>query len=121
MNVTAVARRDGRWWAISVPEVEGAFTQTRRLDQVPDMVADAVGMLLEIDPATVEVTVEPHTDRDSLVAEAREAREAADQAANIASAAMRKAARELLDDGLTVRDAGRLLEVSPQRISQLVA
>lgn len=121
MKVTAIAQRSGNWWAVHVPEVPGAFTQARRLDQVADMAAEAVTLLLEVDEATIEVTVEPHTDKDSLIAQAREAREVADRAADEASTMMRQAARELLADGLTVRDAGRLLQVSPQRISQLVA
>ena len=40
MEVTAVCRRSGNWWAVEIPEVEGAFTQARRLDQVADMAAD---------------------------------------------------------------------------------
>lgn len=41
------------------------------------------------------------------------------QAADRASAATREAVATLLHAGLTVRDAGRLLELSPQRVSQL--
>lgn len=55
MDVTAVVERSGRWWVITVPEVEGAVTQARRLDQVPHMAADAVAVLLDIDIADVTV------------------------------------------------------------------
>ncbi|MFD3506764.1 hypothetical protein [Nocardia sp. NPDC058666] len=41
MDVTAHASRSGGWWAISVPEVPGLFTQVRRLDQVVATVRDA--------------------------------------------------------------------------------
>lgn len=58
MKVTALATRSGHWWAIEVPEVEGVFTQTRRLEQVPAMVADAVPTMLDVPAGSVEVTVQ---------------------------------------------------------------
>ena len=58
MNVTAVCERSGDWWAVSVPEVEGAFTQAKRLDQVPGMVADAIEVLTGTPAAQVSVTVD---------------------------------------------------------------
>ncbi|RCK68279.1 XRE family transcriptional regulator [Desertihabitans brevis] len=119
MNVTAVARRSGGWWAVEVPEVEGVFTQARRLDQVPHMVTDAVAALLEVDPSTIQVTLAPHTDADDIVAAAREAKAQADAANARASDATRQAVHALLSASLTVRDAGTLLGVSPQRVSQL--
>jgi predicted RNase H-like HicB family nuclease len=57
MDVTAQCTFHGGWWAIKVPEVNGAFSQARSLDEVAEMAADAVGLLLEIDPATVRVRV----------------------------------------------------------------
>lgn len=33
----AHAVRSGNWWAIDVPDVPGAFTQVRRLDQAESM------------------------------------------------------------------------------------
>lgn len=121
MKVTAVAQRSGNWWAVHVPEVDGAFTQARRLDQIPHMAADAVALILGVDASTIDVTVEPHTGKDSLIAQAREAREAVDRAVDEASRVMRHTARELIADGLTVRDVGRVMGVSHQRVSQLVA
>jgi predicted RNase H-like HicB family nuclease len=120
MKITAIAERSGGWWAIRVPEIPGVFSQARRLEQVADMAADAAALMLDQDPADFEVTVEAHTPEDSLIAQARAAREDADRAAELASAKMREAARCLIADEYTVRDAGRLLGVSPQRVSQLV-
>lgn len=121
MKVTAQARRSGGWWAIAVPEVDGVFTQARRLDQVPEQVADAVATMLDIDAADVEVVVEAETVADDVVARARAARAAAEAANGEAAAAMREAAAALIAQDFTVRDAGVLLGVSPQRVSQLVA
>ena len=57
MKVTAKVTRSGDWWAVEVPEVEGAFTQARRLDQIPEMVADAVHLLAGVPAEDVEVTL----------------------------------------------------------------
>ena len=57
MEVTAHCTRADGWWAIEVPEVDGTFSQARSLDEVAIMAADAVGMLLGIDPVTVRVRV----------------------------------------------------------------
>lgn len=59
MRVTALCTRSDGWWAVDVPEVDGAITQARRLDQVPAMVVDAVALLTGEDPTTIEVDVQP--------------------------------------------------------------
>lgn len=57
---TAIATRSDRWWAVEVPAVDGLLTQTRRLDQIPNMVRDALALFPEVDddPAAAEVVVE---------------------------------------------------------------
>lgn len=121
MRVTAKAQRSDGWWAIEVPEVAGVFTQARRLDQIPAMVADAVALVAGVKAADVIVDVEPITDLDSIVAEAREARRIADEAGARASELMRFVLADVVQAGYTVRDAGQLLGISPQRASQLTA
>ncbi|TSD57508.1 hypothetical protein [Aeromicrobium piscarium] len=120
MEVTARATRVGEWWAIEIPEVPGAFTQARRLGQIPGMVRDAVSLLCDVRPDDVDVRLSPVTDYDSKVAEALEAKRAAEAAQERASTAMRAAAWALVHEGhLTVRDAGQVLGLTPQRVSQL--
>lgn len=58
-KLTANAERDGRWWAVTVPEVDGLFTQTRRLDQVEAMVKDAAALLTGEPEDAFEVEVRP--------------------------------------------------------------
>jgi predicted RNase H-like HicB family nuclease len=114
---TAVCRRSGNWWAVSIRELKGVHTQARRLDQVADMARDSIALMLDADPAEVQVSVEPQVPgpvEDALAAR-RHAR-AAERAAEAATAA---AARQLLEEGYTIRDTGRLLGLSPQRISQI--
>lgn len=124
MKVTAKVTRSGGWWAIEVPEVPGVFTQSKRLDQVEEMVRDAVALMTDAHPAEIAVElipVLPHDIEDDL----RTARDLANQAAILqaeASAATRRVVVELREsEGLSVRDVGRLLKLSPQRVSQLAA
>lgn len=121
MKVTANATRTKGWWAVEVPEVEGAFTQTRRLDQVASMAAEVVSLLKDVDAESVDVDVvamPPRDDReliDRVVAQRSEANEGM---ANYAAESRRVVAL-LLERGYTVRDIGRLLGISATRISQL--
>lgn len=55
---TAVCEREGKWWVVTVPELEsGGVTQARTLDEVPATVADLVALMTEADPASVEVNM----------------------------------------------------------------
>lgn len=125
MKVTAKAIRSGQWWAVEIPEVEGAFTQARRLDQVPAMVADAVHLLTGIPLDEIEVQLgEVDLGDPQALAEAHAAREQVAAAADSqeeAARASRRAVAMLRERGLSVRDVGAILEVSPQRVSQLAA
>jgi predicted RNase H-like HicB family nuclease len=54
---SAVCRRAGHWWAISVPELKGVHTQARRLDQVAVIAEEAIALMLDVDPVTIQVEV----------------------------------------------------------------
>jgi predicted RNase H-like HicB family nuclease len=118
-----VAERSGRWWAARVPALPGVHTQARRLDQVATMAREAIALMLDtsVESITVNVTPalsEPTRDAITRTVAARQAREAAAEAER---AALRAAARALADEGLTLRDAGRILGLSYQRVDQLLA
>lgn len=126
MKVTARVRRSGGWWAVDVPEVDGVFTQAKRLDQVVEQTADAVAVMLDANPADVEVTIDAARVLDAAieaqVEQARALAEQAEQTQREASAAMRAAVESLRGKvRLSVRDAGALLGVSHQRVGQLEA
>nr|DAW01356.1 MAG TPA: antitoxin [Caudoviricetes sp.] len=119
-TITATATRSGRWWAVEFTNSAGQrFTQARRLDQIPETVADICAM----DDVKVDhVDVTPVTQRDAQVAveQYREATKAAAEAAERASQASRHAARLLHDAGLSMRDVGAVMGLSHQRASQLI-
>lgn len=112
MNVTALATRSDGWWSIEVPEIKGLFTQTRRLDQITDMVADAARLLEGIDPQDLHVDIQVQGDPESLAVKAREAKLRAQEAQDEATSQMRSAARDLSASGLAYRDIGTLLGVT---------
>ncbi len=121
---TARAKRDGKWWSISVADLPGALTQVRRLDQAEAMAREVIALVLDVPEDAFDVMVTP-----DLTESQRAALDALDEAkANYekAAAAMTKrqqdvAALLVREDGLTVRDAAEVLGVSFQRVSQLTA
>lgn len=124
MRVTAIARRSGEWWAVEVPDVDGAFTQAKRLDQIPAMVADAVSLLENVPAEQVEVTVVPDIGDPELLESAEKARAQVANAQALqaaAAAASRAVVKELRGKGLPVRDVAVILKMSAQRVSQLDA
>lgn len=118
------ATRSGDWWAITIPELPGAFSQCKRLDQVEAMAREVIALMLDIDPTDVdgvEVDVQlPDQLADDLAALRRSER-LADDARQAAAHAQRRAAEQLRAAGLSVRDIGQLLGVSHQRVSQILA
>lgn len=56
---TAVCRRSGDWWAISVDELKGVHSQARRARQVDAMARDAIALFLDVAPDSFNVTVRP--------------------------------------------------------------
>ncbi|WP_200938269.1 hypothetical protein [Aeromicrobium sp. Root472D3] len=122
MKVTAQARRTGDWWAVEVPEVDGVFTQAKRLDQVPEVVADAVALLEDVAPSAVEVQVVPVVP-DAVAAAlmlAKQHREEAEALNVEASTIVRQTALDLTGLGYSMRDIGVVLGVSHQRVAQLL-
>jgi predicted RNase H-like HicB family nuclease len=120
---TATAVRSGRWWAIEVPDVSGVYSQARRLNQVETMAREAIALILNVPEDSFDVRVEPQIGTlgglAHAIEEALRARQLAEEAQDASSAAMRHAVSEIRNSGYTARDAGMLLGVSNQRISQI--
>jgi hypothetical protein len=115
--------RDGRFWLIHVPELD-RFTQARNLREVDEMVVDLISIVTD-QPATAFDTHLGAIELPDSVAghldTAKALREQAARSQHDAAEEARKAARELSEDGVPLRDIGRLMGVSYQRAHQLVA
>lgn len=115
--------RDGRWWMVHIPELDG-LTQARRLSEAELMAREwiAVSTRTPIADVAVHVTNITVPDMGNVQRSAEELIFMRDQAAQAVKKAQNMAAgfvRELTAAGIPVRDAGELLHLSPQRISQL--
>jgi hypothetical protein len=120
-RVTAL--RSGRWWIISVRELRAVHAQVRRLDTAESRAREAIALALGAPQDSFDVSL--NADLSSLgalkgpIEEALNARKAADHAQEVAAASLRRAIRDIRAAGYTARDAGVLLGLSNQRISQI--
>jgi predicted XRE-type DNA-binding protein len=117
----ATARREGRWWIITVPELD-AVTQARHVREIDDMAAGLVTAILDLDEGdvSVDVTVELPESVTAAWAEADKLQAEVEAVQRRAAALRREAVKALLDEGhLSQAEAGSLLGVSPQRVQQL--
>src|SRR6266487_1696595 len=117
-----VAERSEDWWAISVPGLSGVFSQARRLDQVDAMAREAIALMLDVDETAVAVTIDPTLPprTAAAVSEALSRRQARRDAEAREQEALRQAAGALAADGFTQREAGLVLGLTHQRISQIL-
>ena len=102
-----------------MPEVKGIHSQVRRLAEAETMVREAIALFLDVAPDSFTVTVRPEVPDVEDVLDALRARQEAQQADRRAAEATKKALDRLIADGMTVRDAGRVFDLSPQRVSQI--
>jgi hypothetical protein len=87
------------------------------------MAREAIALILDVPEDSFDVIVEPQIgtlgDLGQAIQDALRARQLAEAAQDLSSAAMRHAVSEIRSSGYTARDAGMLLGISNQRISQL--
>ena len=115
--------RAKRWehgWELHIEGV--GVTQSRTLWDAEEMARDLINRREQLpgDAFTVTVTPEIGGGLDEESRAAREAVNAADRAQRQAAAQSRAAARRLRQAGLSGRDIAKVLNVSPQRVSQLL-
>lgn len=115
--------RDGRWWMIHIPEIDG-LTQARRIGEIEDMACSLIAIstdtpLSEIGVQVASITVPGIGDIAHTAHRIEHLRHQAEELEAKAADAAKQYARELTREGVPVRDAASLLGVSPQRISQL--
>jgi predicted RNase H-like HicB family nuclease len=112
---------DGAWIA-RVPSVRGCHTYGRTLDQARRRIREALSLWVD-DAESAELVDEirlPARVR-TAISRSRAARSQARRERERARAVMKEAAETLVEDvGLGLRDAGELLEISHQRVQQLV-
>jgi hypothetical protein len=117
----AEVTRDGKFWHIHIPEL-GRSTQARRYKDVSAMATDLIEIMsgLASKDYTLSTTVRlPGGVREHL-ARAEALRDEAGRKQSEAARESRAAVRELIELGLSQREAGEVLGLSFQRVNQLV-
>jgi hypothetical protein len=119
----ALARRDGRWWAVEIQGLPPNYlgvTRGRTWAEAEEMTRDAIAMLLDIPANSFDVELLPGDEEArSALAALESARQAAAEAQRAQEEALHQAARTLTQKGFSVRDAGAAMHISYQRVSQL--
>jgi len=117
-DVTAM--RDGRWWVFEIPEL-GTGGQARSLADVDYEAQGVAAMWLDVPPeeVAVDVTVDGLDTILQQWADAEAAEVEARNALGRAAAKRREVVASMRQNGWSVPDAGRVLGISKQRVSQL--
>jgi len=116
------ATRAGNWWVLQADEVANAITQVKKLSDASEWIAEALSMVLKeaVTSEQIDITieVEPH-----LQAEIERTRTAISELAQIqenVAAQSRALVRNLNSMQMTGVDIAAVLQISPQRVSQLL-
>ncbi len=117
-----VVEREPGWWIVQIPELD-LTTQARRLREVETNAREAIAALLDVGTSTFDLDQEVRPPV-GVVQELDEARALMDRAAILREESadrIGQAVDKLIKDfGLTMREAGTLLDLSHQRVAQLV-
>lgn len=124
MTYQAEVTREGRWWMVAIPELDG-LTQARHLREAADMAREYIAAATDtpLEDVEVEVTVKA-VDGVRVAEELAKIRRERARAAQLemdASARTARLAQELVAARVPMRDVGALLHVSHQRVHQLVS
>ncbi|MEA9986090.1 hypothetical protein [Subtercola sp. RTI3] len=118
----ATVTREGRWWMVAVPEIDG-LTQARRIDEAELMARELIAVTLDVplEDVAVTVTVESvgNVPVRSIVDRIESDRRKAAELEREASRQAVQLAKQLAAENVTMRDVGSILHVSYQRAHQL--
>ncbi|HEV2639751.1 MAG TPA: hypothetical protein VGX23_31760 [Actinocrinis sp.] len=119
-ELQVVAKPWKHGWELHVEGV--GVTQSRSLADAEEVARDYVALLQDVRADAVHVRLVPELEPElaGAVRDARSAASAAEDVQKRAAALSRSAVRLLKNKGLTGRDIAVILQVSPQRVSQLL-
>jgi predicted RNase H-like HicB family nuclease len=119
---TAIFERDeSGLWLARIPSIPGCHTYGRTLEQARTRLREALGLWIDHpEHAVIEEAIRLSADLRTAIQRSRRTRERAERERENAQEQTRAAAEALVDDGVSLRDAGELLGLSHQRVQQLV-
>jgi hypothetical protein len=119
MTYQVTAELDGRFWLVHVPAID-RFTQARNVGEIESMARELIELMTGDSNAETAVTLILPARVDQHLKQVEAYRALEDQARADAAQELRKAARELRDQKLTLKDVGAVLGVTHQRAHQLI-
>lgn len=120
MEIKAECERKAGSWRVRVPELDNLLISTKRLDLATEQIKDLVHEYQGVDRCDVIVKVE--TSMPGIICDLETAQEKMREANRLqeeASREIRDVVARLRKEGLSMRDIGVLLQISPQRVAQL--
>ncbi len=120
MEIKAECERKAGGWYVRVPELDNLLISTKRLDMATEQIKDLVHEYQGVDRCDVVVKVEAAMpgimcDLETAQIKMRESQRLQEEA----SREIRDVVARLRNEGLSMRDIGVLLQISPQRVAQL--
>lgn len=117
----ATASKEGKWWNIAIPELD-QVTATKKMADVQDYATSLSAVVLDVpeEDVNVRVTFSLPEEVEAAWQAARDETRRARELTMSAAARTRTVVRALHDDGCTVREIGILLDISNQRVSQII-
>jgi predicted RNase H-like HicB family nuclease len=108
-------------WLVHIKSIPGCATYGRTLRQAEARIREALAAWLDRDPDGLEIASEWPPELEDVATKVSRARRDAASSAQAAGAATAKAARRLERMGLSRRDTADILDISHQRVQQLLA
>lgn len=121
MEIKAECERKAGAWRVRVPELDNLLISTKRLDLATEQIKDLVHEYQGVDRCDVVVKVVTTMPgiMSALIA-AQEKMQESQKLQEEASREIREDISRLRTEGLSMRNIGVLLRISPQRVAQLV-
>ena len=117
--------RDGRWWMVHIPEIDG-LSQARRLSEAETMAREYIALdrnlpydEIKVETASIRTNEPEIREILEMARQIRNKRVHAQQLEQEALSEAQQFAHWLTTYGVPVRDIAELLDISPERVSQL--
>jgi predicted RNase H-like HicB family nuclease len=119
---TAIFERDeSGLWLARIASIRGCHTYGRTLEQARTRLREALGLWIDRpEDAVITEAIRLPADLRTAIQRSRRTRERAEREQENAQTETRAAAEALVEEGVSLRDAGELLGLSHQRVQQLV-
>lgn len=112
-------RKSGQWW-VKIPALDNLMISSRRLDLAAEQIKDLISEREGVERCDVILKVE--TSIPGIMCDLEAAQEKMRESLRLqeqASKEVRDVVSRLRTEGLSMRDIGVLLRISPQRVAQL--